>query len=199
MAKVLVLYHSTYGHTEAMAEAVAEGARSAGADVDIRRVPETVPEDVARSSGYKMDQKAPIATVQELTNYDAIIVGAGTRFGRLPSQMAAFWDMAGGLWATGALNGKVGGAFSSTATQHGGNELTIMSMIHNLMHFGLTIVGLDYGYAGQSGVDTVRGGSPYGASTVTDSDGSRMPSEDELGGARYQGRRVAEVAAKIFG
>ena len=113
--------------------------------------------------------------------------------------MAAFWDMAGGLWATGALNGKVGGAFSSTATQHGGNELTIMSMIHNLMHFGLTIVGLDYGYAGQSGVDTVRGGSPYGASTVTDSDGSRMPSEDELGGARYQGRRVAEVAAKIFG
>ena len=199
MAKVLVLYHSTYGHTEAMAEAVAEGARSAGADVDIRRVPETVPEDVARSSGYKMDQKAPIATVQELTNYDAIIVGAGTRFGRLPSQMAAFWDTAGGLWATGALNGKVGGAFSSTATQHGGNELTVMSLIHNLMHFGLTIVGLDYGYGGQSGVDRVRGGSPYGATTITDSDGSRMPSEDELGGARYQGRRVAEVAAKIFG
>lgn len=199
MAKVLVLYHSTYGHIEAMAEAVAEGARSAGATVDIRRVPETVPEDLARRSGYKMDQRAPVATVDELKDYDAIIVGAGTRFGRLPSQMAAFWDMAGGLWATGALNGKVGGAFSSTATQHGGNELTIMSMIHNLMHFGLTIVGLDYGYAGQSGVDTVRGGSPYGASTVTDSDGSRMPSEDELGGARYQGRRVAEVAAKIFG
>lgn len=199
MAKVLVLYHSTYGHIEAMAEAVAEGARSAGATVDIRRVPETVPEDLARKSGYKMDQQAPVATVDELKDYDAIIIGAGTRFGRLPSQMAAFWDMAGGLWATGALNGKVGGAFSSTATQHGGNELTIMSMIHNLMHFGLTIVGLDYGYAGQSGVDTVRGGSPYGASTVTDSDGSRMPSEDELGGARYQGRRVAEVAAKIFG
>ncbi len=199
MAKALVLYHSTYGHTEAMAEAVAEGARSAGADVDIRRVPETVPEDVARSSGYKMDQKAPIATVQELTNYDAIIVGAGTRFGRLPSQMAAFWDTAGGLWATGALNGKVGGAFSSTATQHGGNELTVMSLIHNLMHFGLTIVGLDYGYGGQSGVDRVRGGSPYGATTITDSDGSRMPSEDELGGARYQGRRIAEVATKLFG
>ena len=199
MAKVLVLYHSTYGHIEAMAEAVAEGARSAGATVDIRRVPETVPEDLARKSGYKMDQRAPVATVDELKDYDAIIIGAGTRFGRLPSQMAAFWDMAGGLWATGALNGKVGGAFTSTATQHGGNELTIMSMIHNLMHFGLTIVGLDYGYAGQSGVDTVRGGSPYGASTVTDSDGSRMPSEDELGGARYQGRRVAEVAAKIFG
>lgn len=199
MAKVLVLYHSTYGHTEAMAEAVAEGARSAGADVNIRRVPETVPEDVARSSGYKMDQKAPIATVQELTNYDAIIVGAGTRFGRLPSQMAAFWDTAGGLWATGALNGKVGGAFSSTATQHGGNELTVMSLIHNLMHFGLTIVGLDYGYGGQSGVDRVRGGSPYGATTITDSDGSRMPSEDELGGARYQGRRIAEVATKLFG
>ena len=199
MAKVLVLYHSTYGHIEAMAEAVAEGARSAGATVDIRRVPETVPEDLARKSGYKMDQRAPIATVDELKDYDAIIIGAGTRFGRLPSQMAAFWDMAGGLWATGALNGKVGGAFSSTATQHGGNELTIMSMIHNLMHFGLTIVGLDYGYAGQSGVDTVRGGSPYGASTVTDSDGSRRPAEDELGGARYQGRLVAEVAPRIFG
>lgn len=199
MSKVLVLYHSTYGHIEAMAEAVAEGARSTGATVDLRRVPETVPEEVARASGYKLDQAAPIAEVGELAQYDAIIVGAGTRFGRLPSQMAAFWDQAGGLWAAGALNGKVGGAFTATATQHGGQELTLMSMIHNLFHFGLTIVGLDYGHAGQMGVDQVRGGAPYGATTVTDGDGSRMPSASDLEGARYQGRRVAEVANKLFG
>jgi NAD(P)H dehydrogenase (quinone) len=199
MSKVLVLYHSTYGHIEAMAEAVAEGARSTGATVDIRRVPETVPEDVARAAGYKLDQAAPVANVADLANYDAIIVGAGTRFGRLPSQMAAFWDQAGGLWFKGALNGKVGGAFTSTATQHGGQELTLMSMIHNLFHFGLTIVGLDYGYAGQSGVDQVRGGAPYGATTITDSDGSRMPSAPDLDGARYLGRRIAEVANKLFG
>lgn len=197
MAKVLVLYHSTYGHIEAMAEAVAEGARSAGATVDIRRVPETVPEELARKSGYKLDQKAPLARVEDLPGYDAIIVGAGTRFGRMPSQMAAFWDRAGGLWATGGLNGKVGGAFASTATQHGGNEMTLMSIIHNLMHFGLTIVGLDYGYQGQMGVDEIRGGAPYGATTVTDGDGSRMPSKAELDGARYQGRRIAEVAGKL--
>lgn len=199
MSKVLVLYHSTYGHIEAMAEAVAEGARSTGATVDLRRVPETVPEEVARASGYKLDQAAPIAEVGELAQYDAIIVGAGTRFGRLPAQMAAFWDQAGGLWAAGALNGKVGGAFTATATQHGGQELTLMSMIHNLFHFGLTIVGLDYGHAGQMGVDQVRGGAPYGATTVTDGDGSRMPSASDLEGARYQGRRVAEVANKLFG
>lgn len=198
MSKVLVLYHSTYGHIEAMAEAVAEGARSTGATVDIRRVPETVPEEVARASGYKLDQAAPVAQVADLVNYDAIIVGAGTRFGRLPSQMAAFWDQAGGLWFSGALNGKVGGAFTATATQHGGQELTLMSMIHNLFHFGLTIVGLDYGHAGQMGVDQVRGGAPYGATTITDGDGSRMPSAIDLDGARYQGRRIAEVANKLF-
>lgn len=198
MSKVLVLYHSTYGHLEAMAEAVAEGARSTGATVDIRRVPETVPEDVARASGYKLDQAAPIAEVSELPNYDAIIVGAGTRFGRLPAQMAAFWDQAGGLWFSGALNGKVGGAFTATATQHGGQELTLMSLIHNLFHFGLTIVGLDYGHRGQMGVDEVRGGAPYGATTITDGDGSRLPSAADLEGARYQGRRIAEVANKLF-
>jgi NAD(P)H dehydrogenase (quinone) len=199
MSKVLVLYHSTYGHIEAMAEAVAEGARSTGATVDLRRVPETVPDEVARASGYKLDQSAPIAEVADLAQYDAIIVGAGTRYGRLPAQMAAFWDQAGGLWAAGALNGKVGGAFTATATQHGGQELTLMSMIHNLFHFGLTIVGLDYGHAGQMGVDQVRGGAPYGATTVTDGDGSRMPSASDLEGARYQGRCIAEVANKLFG
>lgn len=198
MSKVLVLYHSVYGHVEQMAEAVAEGARSAGATVDIKRVPETVPEDVARKAGYKLDQKAPIATIDDLKNYDAIIVGAGTRYGRLPSQMAAFWDQAGGVWASGALHGKVGGAFTSTATQHGGQELTLMSIITNLFHFGLTIVGLDYGFEGQSGVDKVRGGAPYGATTIADSDGSRQPTTDELDGARYQGRRIAEVANKLF-
>lgn len=197
MSKVLVLYHSAYGHIEAMAEAVAEGARSAGASVDIKRVPETVPEEVARSAGFKLDQPAPIAQVSDLTEYDAIIVGAGTRFGRLPSQMAAFWDQAGGLWAQGALNGKVGGAFASSATQHGGQELTLMSLIHNLLHFGLTIVGLDYGYQGQMGVDEVRGGAPYGATTIAGGDGSRQPSQAELDGARYQGRRIAEVANKL--
>ena len=198
MSKVLVLYHSVYGHVEQMAEAVAEGARSAGATVDIKRVPETVPEDVARKAGYKLDQKAPIATIDDLKNYDAIIVGAGTRYGRLPSQMASFWDQAGGVWASGALHGKVGGAFTSTATQHGGQELTLMSIITNLFHFGLTIVGLDYGFEGQSGVDKVRGGAPYGATTIADSDGSRQPTTDEQDGARYQGRRIAEVANKLF-
>ncbi len=199
MSKVLVLYHSAYGHIEAMAEAVAEGARSAGAEVDIKRVPETVPEETAKASGFKLGQKAPIAEVDDLVNYDAIVIGAGTRFGRMPSQMVTFLDRAGGLWAKGALNGKVGGAFTSTATQHGGQELTLMSIIHNLFHFGLTVVGLDYGYQGQMGVDEVKGGAPYGATTIADGDGSRMPSAADLDGARYQGRRIAEVANKLFG
>ncbi len=198
MSKVLVLYHSMYGHVEQMAEAIAEGARSAGADVDIKRVPETVPEEVAQSSGFKLDQQAPVAEVNDLPNYDAIILGAGTRYGRLPSQMAAFLDQTGGLWMKGALNGKVGGAFVATATQHGGQELTLMSLIHNLMHFGMTIVGLDYGFQAQMGVDEVKGGAPYGATTITDGDGSRMPSSVDLDGARYQGRRIAEVANKLF-
>jgi len=199
MAKVLVLYYSTYGHIEAMAHAVADGARSAGATVDVKRVPETVPEDIARGAHFKLDQAAPVATVEDLANYDAIVIGAPTRFGRMPSQMAAFLDQAGGLWAKGALNGKVGAAFTSTATQHGGQETTLFSIITNLLHFGLVIVGLDYGYGAQMGVDEVVGGAPYGATTIADGNGSRQPSARELDGARYQGRRVAEVAAKLFG
>lgn len=199
MSKVLVLYYSTYGHIEAMAQAVAEGAREAGANVDIKRVPETVPEEVARTNQFKLDQAAPIATVAELENYDAIVIGTGTRFGRLSSQMAAFLDQAGGLWARGALNGKVGAAFTSTATQHGGQETTLFSLITNMLHFGMTIVGLDYGFVGQSGHDKVRGGAPYGATTIAGSDGSRQPDEDELAGARYLGARVARTADKLFG
>lgn len=199
MAKVLVLYYSTYGHVETMANAIAEGARSAGAEVDIKRVPETVPEEIARGAHFKLDQAAPVATVADLENYDAIIVGTGTRFGRMSSQLAAFLDAAGGLWARGALNGKVGAAFVSTASQHGGQETTLFSVITNLLHFGLTIVGLDYGYGAQGRIDEMTGGAPYGATTIAGSDGSRQPSETELEGARYQGRRVAEVATKLFG
>lgn len=199
MAKVLILYYSSYGHIEQMAEAVAEGARSAGAQVDIKRVPETVPEDIAKGAHFKLDQAAPVAAIAELENYDAIIVGTGTRFGRVSSQMAAFLDQAGGLWARGALHGKVGGAFTSSATQHGGQETTLFSIITNLLHFGMTIVGLDYGFAGQMDNSQVVGGAPYGATTITGGDGSRQPSDTELDGARYQGRRVAEVAGKLFG
>ena len=180
MSKILVLYYSSYGHIETMAEAIAEGARAAGAEVDIRRVAETVPEDVARASHYKLDQQAPVATVAELEQYDGIIVGTGTRFGRMSSQMAAFLDQAGGLWARGALNGKVGAAFTSTATQHGGQETTLFSIITNLLHFGMTVVGLDYGFAGQMRNDEVVGGAPYGATTIANGDGSRQPSETEL-------------------
>ncbi len=199
MAKVLVLYYSAYGHIEAMAEAVAEGARSAGAQVDIKRVPELVPPEVAQRSGFKLDQAAPIASVQDLPQYDAIIVGTGTRFGRVSSQMASFLDQCGGLWAQGALNGKVGGAFTSTATQHGGQELTLMSIIHNLFHFGMVIVGLPYSFDGQNRIDEVVGGAPYGATTIAGGDGSRQPSTTELDGARYQGRLIAETAQKLHG
>jgi len=199
MAKVLVLYYSAYGHIETMANAVAEGVRSAGAQVDIKRVPELVPEDIARKSYYKLDQAAPIAKVEDLAIYDAIIVGVGTRFGRMASQMANFLEQAGGLWLKGALHGKVGGAFTSTATQHGGNEATLFSIITNLMHFGMVIVGLDYGHAGQMTLDEVTGGSPYGATTIAGGDGSRKPTENELNGARYQGRKIAELAVKLSG
>jgi len=197
MTKVLVLYHSAYGHIETMAKAVAEGARATGATVDIKRVPETVPEEIAKAAHFKLDQEAPIARIEDLADYDAIIVGVGTRFGRMNSQMAAFLDQAGGLWAKGALNGKVGGAFTSTATQHGGQETTLFSVITNLLHFGMVIVGLDYGHAGQMILSEVTGGSPYGASTIAGGDGSRQPSENELEGARYQGRKIAETAAKL--
>lgn len=199
MAKVLVLYYSSYGHLETMANAVAEGARAAGAQVDVKRVPETVPEEIARNAYFKLDQAAPVATVAELEHYDAIIVGTGTRFGRISSQLAAFLDKAGGLWARGALNGKVGGAFTASATQHGGQETTLFSIITNLMHFGMTIVGLPYSHQGQMGVSEVVGGAPYGATTITDSDGSRQPSETELAGARHQGELIARTATKLFG
>ena len=197
MTKVLVLYHSAYGHIETMAGAVAEGAREAGAAVDIKRVPETVPEEIAKAAHFKLDQEAPIARIEDLADYDAIIIGVGTRFGRMNSQMASFLDQAGGLWAKGALHGKVGGAFTSTATQHGGQETTLFSVITNLLHFGMVVVGLDYGFAGQMTLDEVTGGSPYGASTIAGGDGSRQPSENELEGARYQGRKIAQTAAKL--
>jgi len=199
MTKVLVLYHSAYGHVEQMAEAVAQGARETGAQVDIKRVPETVPEDIARGAHFKLDQKAPIAKVEDLADYDAIVIGTGTRFGRMGSQMASFLDQAGGLWARGALHGKVGGAFVSTATQHGGQETTLFTIITNLLHFGMVVVGLDYGHVGQMTLDEVTGGSPYGATTLSGGDGARQPSENELAGARYQGRKIAETAAKLHG
>src|SRR5258706_1358589 len=199
MTKVLVLYHSAYGHIEKMAEAVAEGAREAGAEVDIKRVPELGPEDVAKAAHFKLDQKAPVAKIEDLVNYDAIVVGVGTRFGRMASQMANFLDQAGGLWAKGALHGKVGGAFTSTATQHGGQETTLFSVITNLMHFGMVIVGLDYGHAGQMTLKQITAGSPYGPTTITGADGSRLPTANELDGARYQGRRIAETAGKLHG
>jgi NAD(P)H dehydrogenase (quinone) len=199
MAKVLVLYYSSYGHIETMAEAIAQGAREAGAQVDIKRVPETAPLEVAKAAHFKLDQAAPIAVVDDLVNYDAIIIGTGTRFGRVSSQMAAFLDQAGGLWFKGALNGKVGSAFTSTASQHGGQETTLFSLITNLMHLGMVIVGLPYSFPGLLGVKEVSGGTPYGATTLSDGDGSRQPSENELAGARFQGKHVAEVAAKLFG
>jgi len=199
MAKILVLYYSAYGHIETMAQAVAEGAREAGASVDIKRVPELVPDEVARSAHYKLDQPAPLARVEELADYDAIIIGTGTRFGRMTSQMANFLDQAGGLWARGALHGKVGAAFTSTATQHGGQETTLFSIITNLLHFGMVIVGLDYGHAGQMTLDEITGGSPYGATTIAGGDGSRQPSANELTGARYQGRVVAQTAIRLHG
>jgi len=199
MPKVLVLYYSSYGHIETMAGAIAEGAREAGATVDIKRVPETAPLEVAKGAHFKLDQAAPVATINELEHYDAIILGTGTRFGRLSSQMASFLDQAGGLWMRGALNGKVGAAFTSTASQHGGQETTLFSLITNMLHFGMTIVGLDYGFGGQLKLDEVTGGAPYGATTLAGADGSRQPSANELEGAKYLGRRVANTAAKLFG
>ncbi|WP_174299569.1 NAD(P)H:quinone oxidoreductase [Caulobacter sp. S45] len=200
MTKILVLYHSAYGHVETLAEAVAAGAReAAGVQVDIRRVPELVSEDVARASHYKLDQAAPFAKVDELADYDAIVMGCGTRYGRISSQLANFLDQTGGLWAKGAFNGKVGSAFGSTASQHGGQETTLMSLITNMMHLGMVIVGLPYSYQGLLQVAEVAGGTPYGATTIAGGDGSRYPTELELGAARFQGRHVAEVTAKLHG
>jgi NAD(P)H dehydrogenase (quinone) len=199
MSKVLVLYYSTYGHIEQMAEAVAAGVQETGATADIKRVPETAPEAVAKAAHFKLDQPAPVATIAELEHYDAIIIGAPTRFGRMPSQMAAFLDQAGGLWMRGALNGKVGAAFTSTGSQHGGQEVTLFSIITNLLHFGLVIAGLPYSFQGQLKLDEITGGSPYGATTIAGGDGSRQPTENELAGAKFQGRHVAEIANRLFG
>jgi len=198
MAKVLVLYYSSYGHVETLANAIAQGARAAGASVDIKRVPETAPEEITKAMHYKLDQAAPVAQVDDLPNYDAIIVGTPTRYGRISSQMASFLDQTGGLWMRGALNGKVGGAFTSTASQHGGQETTLFSIITNLLHLGLTIVGLPYSFAGQLSLDEIVGGSPYGATTIAGGQGQRSPSAIELDGARHQGRLIAETAAKLF-
>jgi NAD(P)H dehydrogenase (quinone) len=197
MTRVLVLYYSSYGHIERMAGAVAEGARAAGAEAVIKRVPELVPEDVARKSGFKLDQAAPIATVDELPDYDAIVIGVPTRFGNMPAQMKNFLDQTGGLWFSGKLIGKVGSVFSSSATQHGGQESTILSTHIVLLHQGMVIVGLPYSFQGQRGLKEITGGSPYGASTIAGGDGSRQPSENELAGARFQGRHVAEIAGKL--
>jgi len=197
MTKVLILYYSAYGHMERMAQAVAEGVREAGAHADIKRVPKLVPEEIAKKSGFKLDQAAPIATVSELADYDAIIFGSGTRFGVATSQMRNFLDQTGPLWATGALVGKVGSVFTGSGTQHGGQESTILTMIPTLLHQGMVVVGLPYTFQGQSRTDEITGGSPYGASTITKPDGSRMPSENELAGARFQGRHVAQIAAKL--
>lgn len=199
MAKVLVLYYSSYGHIETMAEAVADGARSAGADVTIKRVPELVPEDVAKQSGIKLDQKAPVADPNELADYDAVIFGTPTRFGNMAAQMRNFLDQTGGLWAQGKLIGKVGSVFAATATQHGGQESTLLSFHTTLLHQGMVVVGLPYSAQGQMRIDEMSGGSPYGATTITGGDGSRMPSENELDLARFQGRHVAEIAGKLAG
>jgi NAD(P)H dehydrogenase (quinone) len=199
MTKVLVLYYSAYGHIETMAYAVAEGARAAGAEAVVKRVPELVPDEIAKKSYFKMDQAAPVATPDELADYDAIIIGAGTRFGTVASQMRSFLDQTGGLWATGKLVGKVGSAFTSSGTQHGGQESTILGLIPTFLHQGMIVVGLPYAFQGQMGVEEVKGGSPYGASTITGADGSRQPSAVELDAARYQGNHVAQIAAKLKG
>ena len=198
MTKVLVLYYSAYGHVEKMAEAVAEGALTvSGSEVTIKRVPELVPEEIAKKSGMKLDQPAPIATVDELANYDAIIFGTPTRFGNMCAQMRNFLDQTGSLWMKGALVGKVGSVFASTGTQHGGQETTITSFHSTLLHQGMIIVGLPYAFPGLTNMNEITGGTPYGASTLANADGSRQPSANELDGARYQGKHVAQITAKL--
>ncbi len=199
MAKILVLYYSSWGHMEAMAKAAAEGAKEAGATVTIKRVPELVPEEVAKAAYYKLDQEAPIADPLELADYDGIVLGISTRYGAMSAQMKNFIDQTGPLWAKGALLNKVATVMSSTATQHGGAELAIVQAQWSLQHHGMIIVPLSYAYQGQSGNDVVRGGSPYGMTTTSNTDGSRMPSEQELEGAKFQGKRLAEIAAKLHG
>lgn len=198
MTRILVLYYSSYGHVETLARAVVEGARSvADTEVALKRVPELVPENIARQAGMKLDQSAPIATVDELPTYDAIIFGTPTRFGNMAAQMRNFLDQTGGLWAQGKLIGKVGSVFASTATQHGGQESTILSFHTTLLHQGMIIVGLPYSAADQMTLDEITGGSPYGATTIAAGDGSRQPSERELGMARFQGAHVAKITAAL--
>jgi NAD(P)H dehydrogenase (quinone) len=199
MTKVLVLYYSSWGHMEQMAKAAAEGVREARADVTIKRVPELVPEAVAKAAHYKLDQEAEIADPAELENYDAIIIATATRFGTMASQMKNFLDQTGPLWARGALLNKVGSVMVSTATQHGGAELALINAQIHLQHHGMVIVPLSYAYQGQMGNDVVRGGAPYGMTTTSDGDGSRQPSAQELEGARFQGKRVAEIAIRLRG
>jgi NAD(P)H dehydrogenase (quinone) len=200
MTKVLVLYYSMYGHIEKMAYAVADGVREVeGVDVVVKRVPELVPEEIAKQNHFKLDQPAPVATTAELAEYDAIIVGCGTRYGGMASQMRSFFDQTGGLWMQGALVGKVASAFSSSASQHGGQETTLITTIPFFLHQGMVYVGLPYSCQEQMGVEEVKGGSPYGATTISAGDGSRQPSEKELGMARFQGRHVATIAKKLKG
>jgi NAD(P)H dehydrogenase (quinone) len=198
MARVLVLYYSTYGHIETMAAAVAEGVRSvSGVEAVVKRVPELMSDEVARAAGAKLDQSAPIASPDELADYDAIIFGTPTRFGNMAAQMKNFLDQTGGLWAQGKLIGKVGSVFTATATQHGGQESTILSFHPILLHHGMVVVGLPYSFAEQMGTEEVKGGSPYGATTIAGGDGSRAPSAVELAGARFQGKHVAEITRKL--
>jgi NAD(P)H dehydrogenase (quinone) len=198
MTKVLVLYYSSYGHIETMAHAVAEGAASVpGVTATVKRVPELVPAEFATASHFKTDQAAPIATVDELADYHAIIIGTPTRFGNMAAQMKNFLDQTGGLWFTGKLIGKVGGVFTSTATQHGGQESTLLATINVLMHQGMLIAGLPYSFQGQMGLSEIHGGSPYGATTIAGGDGSRQPSTIDLDGARFQGKHIAETAAAL--
>ncbi len=199
MAKILVLYYSSWGHMEQMSKAAAEGAREAGADVTIKRVRELVPDEVAKAAHYKLDQEAPIADPLELENYDGFIFGISTRYGMMAAQIKNFLDQTGPLWARGALINKVATVMASTATQHGGQEIALLTTQASLQHHGLIIVPLSYAYQGQSGVDVVRGGAPYGMTTMSDSDGSRQPSAQELEGAKFQGKRLAEITIKLHG
>ncbi|KVL10965.1 NAD(P)H:quinone oxidoreductase [Burkholderia sp. MSMB1826] len=198
MAKVLVLYYSSYGHVETMAQHVVDGAKSVpGVEVTLKRVPETIPVDQARAIGVKVDQAAPVATVDELADYDAIIFGTPTRFGNMAGQMRTFLDQTGGLWMKGALVGKIGSVFASTGTQHGGQETTITSFHTTLLHHGMVIVGVPYACSGLVNMNEITGGTPYGATTLAGTDGSRQPSANELDIARYQGKHVAELASKL--
>ncbi|MEJ1995080.1 MAG: NAD(P)H:quinone oxidoreductase [Limibacillus sp.] len=200
MTKLLVLYYSSYGHIEKMAEAVAKGAKGVeGVEVTVKRVPELVPQEVAEKSGMKTEQAAEIASPGELADYDAVIFGTPTRFGNMASQMRNFLDQTGGLWAEGKLIGKVGSVFASTATQHGGQETTITSFHTTLLHHGMVIVGLPYSAPGLQEMEEISGGTPYGATTLAKGDGSRMPSDNELELARFQGEHVATIAKKLHG